>query len=95
MIIGKKDKSKIIELQDEIKNLNTKIAIMKSEHEKKEDDLLNLLKAFLNKIAREEMVITVRDLANVKDYCLIETNDYMSLAKRYQIVKDDQIYSNK
>ncbi len=95
MILGKNDKSKVIELQDEIKKLNTKIAIMKSEHEKKEDDLLNLLKAFLNKIAREEMVITVSDLAKVKDCCLIETNDYMSLAKRYQIVKDDQIYSNK
>lgn len=95
MIIGKKDKSKIIELQEEVKSLNTKIAIMENEHKEKESELLNLLKAFLNKISSDGMIITLSDLAAVEDYSIIKTKDYLSTAYRYQIVKAEHIYSKK
>ncbi len=81
MILGKKDKNIIIELQSEnslLKNETYK-NIYKSE-------IMNLLKAIILKISNHEIKIEDKELLKAEQYDLYVQDEYMSFAKRYQVI---------
>ena len=87
MIIGKKDKSKIIELQDQVKCLNTKIAIIENEHNEKVDYLEKLLKVFLLKASNEGIIACDKDFLDAENYYLTVTKEAYTRTRRYQVIK--------
>lgn len=88
MILEKKDKNIIIELQSEnslLKNENEKL---KNETYKNiyKSEIMNLLKAIILKISNHEIKIEDKELLEAEQYDLYVQDEYMSFAKRYQVI---------
>ena len=81
MIIGKKDKEKMKQLEETNK-------LLQSEWYKNayKEDLLNIIKAIINKFTTQEIIINHEELENAKIYELYVTKEITRFATKYQIV---------
>lgn len=86
MIIGKKDKEEFKRLKSENKMLNDEY--FKSAHK---DDLMNLVKAIINKFGTQEITISEEEIECAKQFQLYVTNDILSFNKIYRIVHPKQL----
>lgn len=82
MILGKKDKNIIIELQSENSLLKNENERLKNETYKNiyKSEIMNLLKAIILKTSNHEIKIEDKELLEAEQY------EYMSFAKRYQAI---------
>lgn len=91
MILGKKDKEEFKRLKSENKMLNDEY--FKNAYK---DDLMNLVKAIINKFGTQEITISEKEIEYAKQLQLYVTNDILSFNKIYRIVHPKQLlYSFK
>lgn len=86
MIIGKKDKEEFKKLKSENKMLNDEY--FKNAYK---DDLMNLVKAIINKFGTQEITISEKEIEYAKQFQLYVTNDILSFNKIYRTVHSKQL----
>ena len=86
MIIGKRDKEKLKKLKQENKLLNDEC--FKNAYK---DDLMNLVKAIINKFGTQEITISEEEIECAKQFQLYVTNDILSFNKIYRLVHPKQL----
>ena len=91
MIIGKKDKKKMQQLEDTNRLLNDEY--FKNAYK---DDLMNLVKAIINKFGEKQITVSDDEINRVKDFQLYVTDDIMRFAKKYELIEPrNLLYSFK
>lgn len=86
MIIGKKDKEEFKKLKKENKLLNDEY--FKNAYK---DDLMQLVKAIINKFGTQEITVSPDEIEYAKQFELYVTNDIMSFNKIYRLVNPKQL----
>lgn len=86
MILGKKDKEEFKRLKSENKMLNDEY--FKNAYK---DDLMNLVKAIINKLGTQEITISSDEIKKAKQFEIYVTNDIMSFSKIYRLVHPKQL----
>lgn len=61
------------------------------EFKNERDELLDILKAIINKFSKQEMIVSDEEIAKSKQYQLYVSNEYLSCAKRYQLINPKEI----
>jgi len=86
MIIGKKDKKRFKQLQDTNNLLN-------DEYFQKmyRDDLLQLIKAIINKFQTKEIVITLQEIREAEEMQLYVEDEYLRHARKYKVINPIQL----
>jgi len=86
MIIGKKDKL-------EFKRLKTVNRMLHDNHieELYRCDLMNIIKAILNKFNDNEIFISQKELLEAEDKRILVTDDILRYGKRYRVIDDRNI----
>lgn len=81
MIIGKKDKEKLKQLE----NTNN---LLNDEYFKRmyRDDLMQLIKAIINKFGAKEIVITHKEIEEAKELQLYVEDEYLRYARKYKVI---------
>ena len=65
--------------------------ILLRELKNERDELLNVLKAIINKFGKQEMIVSDEEIAKAEQYQLYVSNEYLSCAKRYQLINPREI----
>ena len=86
MILGKKDKEEFKRLKRENKMLND--AYFKNAYK---DELMQLVKAIINKFGTQEITISPDEIEKAKQFEIYVTNDIMSFSKIYRLVHPKQL----
>lgn len=61
------------------------------DYKEREDNLLTIIKAIINKFAKGEIIIRHDEMLNAKDLKLIKQREYMSGGEIYRIVSEKNI----
>lgn len=86
MIIGKRDKEKLKKLKQENKLLNDEY--FKNAYK---DDLMNLVKAIINKFGEKQITVSEEEIQRVKNLELYVMDDIMRFAKRYELIDKNKL----
>lgn len=89
MIIGKKDKNKMQELERNNKLLNDDLFKKQFESE-----AYNILKAIILKFSKQEIVIDYIELENAKQCQLYVENELLRHAKKYKVINPRGLLEN-
>lgn len=86
MIIGKKDKEKFKQLENTNRLLN-------DEHFQRmyRDDLVQLIKAIINKFGTKEITVDIKEIENAKQLELYVTDEILRRARKYQVINPKQL----
>ena len=86
MIIGKRDKERVKQLEERNRFLENDFA--KSIYK---DELMNVIKAIINKFETKEITITDDELYGAKQYEIYVTEDILRFAKKYQLINPKKL----
>ena len=65
--------------------------ILLRELKNERDELLNVVKAIINKFGKQEIIVSEEEIEKAKQYQLYVSNDYLRFAKRYQLINPREI----
>lgn len=88
MIIGKKDKDKIISLEEKYKELEREKNKLKNSilEDMLKSDIMQLLKAIIKNFDNQEIKISMKEIEEAKRYDLYVQDEYLEFAKRYILI---------
>ena len=88
MIIGKKDKDKIISLEEKNKELEREKNKLKNSilEDMLKSDIMQLLKAIIKNFDNQEIKISMKEIEEAKRYDLYVQDEYLEFAKRYILI---------
>lgn len=61
------------------------------EFKNERDELLDIVKAIINKFGKQEITVSEEEIEKAKQYQLYVSNEYLSLSKRYQLINPREI----
>ena len=86
MILGKKDKEKFKQLENTNNFLNNEYF-----QRMYRDDLMQLIKAIINKFGAKEIVITHKEIEEAKELQLYVEDEYLRNARKYKVINPMQL----
>ena len=88
MIIGKKDKDKIISLEEKNKELEREKNKLKNSilEDMLKSDIMQLLKAIIKNFDNQEIKISMKEIEAAHRYDLYVQDEYLEHAKRYILI---------
>lgn len=70
--------------EDDSKDYISYLVAQIKDYKKREEEILTILKAIINKFSKQEIVIDEREITEAKEYKLIKQNEWLSNAKVYR-----------